>query len=85
MTPSWYSITISINHFFLTMNRYAINNYIPEDYNYSLFFSSINFLIYCSVGDKFKSVVRKYFLQIGGKGEDTGDIEFRRIVIICVF
>merc|ERR1719234_1014897 len=37
--PEWYSILISINHLFLTIN------------------SSINFLIYCSVGERFQRVV----------------------------
>ena len=46
-TPTWFTVTISVNHFLLTIN------------------SSINFLIYCSVGDKFKAVVRKILLKTG--------------------
>merc|ERR1712032_1210786 len=39
VSPVWYSVTISISHFLLTVN------------------SSINFLIYCSVGEKFQTIV----------------------------
>merc|ERR1719336_2742033 len=53
-TPTWFSITISINHLLLTTN------------------SSINFLIYCSVGEKFKAVVKKIYLK---KGEETTDVD----------
>ena len=70
-TPEWYSITISINHLFLTINRSNIKT-IPVNWTNFLCFvfgtrlghccfdsSSINFLIYCSVGDRFKKVVFK--------------------------
>merc|ERR1719336_2122283 len=54
LTPTWFSVTISINHLLLTTN------------------SSINFLIYCSVGEKFKAVVKKIYLK---KGEETTDVD----------
>ena len=58
-TPTWFTVTISVNHFLLTIN------------------SSINFLIYCSVGDKFKAVVRKILLKTG-----EGSSEFQPKYII---
>jgi len=42
LSPVWYSVMISVSHFFLTIN------------------SSINFLIYCSVGEKFKTIVLRF-------------------------
>ena len=64
LTPTWFSVTISINHLLLTTNRSTIkhsgHNNLNNDYS-----SSINFLIYCSVGEKFKAVVKKIYLKKG--------------------
>jgi len=54
ISPAWYSVMISVSHFFLTIN------------------SSINFLIYCSVGEKFKMIVLRFcrnILATSGRGE----------------
>ena len=60
-TPTWFTVTISVNHFLLTIN------------------SSINFLIYCSVGDKFKAVVRKILLKTG---EGSSEFQPKYIMLL---
>ena len=63
-TPTWFSVTISINHLLLTTNRSPnMIHHTPTSTDHH--FSSINFLIYCSVGEKFKAVVKKIYFKKG--------------------
>ena len=75
MVPTWYTIMISVNHLFLTINRFVnIRQGLRSLILIMNLFSSINFLIYCSVGDKFKKVLCRFFSRIIKMGPVTGMI-----------
>ena len=75
ISPAWYSVMISISHFFLTINRQGHDYLVffsSRFDNFSICFSSINFLIYCSVGEKFKTIVLRFcrnILATSGRGK----------------